>query len=362
MSDILESDILEMEARCASLKERLGKQVAIVGHHYQKDSVIKFCDHVGDSLELIQQIPALDARYIVFCGVSFMGETAAMLARPDQKILLPAAVSSSRTVNMPTAAQLKQALAILREHGHTYLPLVYVNSSVELKALTGRMGGAMCTSSNLRRMLQWAFKKSAHVLFVPDRNLGRNTARQMGLKDEDMAILRICDEGIDTSVDQPLDRHLLLWPGYCRIHEAYTPSMLNEMRFQHPGCRIIVHSEASPEVVALADAAGPTSFLIHEAGETARAGKANVLVVGTELNLVDRLNRKHMNRCTVLPLLREESQYDTSAIVKPQEMLACLEAIANGTARGVELTDKEREDAAPCVTRMLFACGAANPR
>ena len=313
------TDILEIEARCASLKEKLGKKVAIVGHHYQKDSVIKFCDHVGDSLELIQKIPALDARYIIFCGVSFMGETAAMLAREDQKILLPAAASSPRTVNMPSAAQLEKTLATLKEHGHNFIPLVYVNSSVELKALTGRMGGAMCTSSNLRRMLQWAFKKSAHVLFVPDQNLGRNTARQMGLKDEDVAILKTCEDGIDLSVEQPLDRHLLLWPGYCSIHEAYTPAMLNDMRFQHPGCRIIVHSEARPEVVALADAAGPTSFLIREAAETARTGKANVLVIGTELNLVDRLNKKHMNHCTVLPLLKSDTQYDTSAIVKPED-------------------------------------------
>ena len=356
------TDILEIEARCASLKEKLGKKVAIVGHHYQKDSVIKFCDHVGDSLELIQKIPALDARYIIFCGVSFMGETAAMLAREDQKILLPAAASSPRTVNMPSAAQLEKTLATLKEHGHNFIPLVYVNSSVELKALTGRMGGAMCTSSNLRRMLQWAFKKSAHVLFVPDQNLGRNTARQMGLKDEDVAILKTCEDGIDLSVEQPLDRHLLLWPGYCSIHEAYTPAMLNDMRFQHPGCRIIVHSETRPEVVALADAAGPTSFLIREAAETARTGKANVLVIGTELNLVDRLNKKHMNHCTVLPLLKSDTQYDTSAIVKPEELLASLEAIDNGTATGVELTAGEREDAAPCVTRMLFACGATNPR
>lgn len=355
-------DILEIEARCASLKKKLGSRIAIVGHHYQQDSVIKFCDHVGDSLELIQKIPALDAKYILFCGVSFMGETAAMLARQDQKILLPAARTSARTVNMPTAAQLDQVLRTLKEQGREFLPLVYVNSSVELKALAGRWGGAMCTSSNLRRMLQWAFKKSPHVLFVPDRNLGRNTARQMGLKADDLAILKVCEDGIDMNIDQPLDKHLLLWPGYCRIHEAYTPAMVNEMRFQHPGCRIIVHSEASPEVVALADAAGPTSFLIRDAMETARDGRANVLVIGTELNLVHRLSIKHMNRCTVLPLLREDSQRDTSAIVSPEELLACLEAIDQGTATGVTLSASEKEDAAPCVTRMLYACGTTNIR
>lgn len=355
-------DILEIEARCASLKAKLGTKIAIVGHHYQQDSVIKFCDHVGDSLELIQKIPALDARYILFCGVSFMGETAAMLARPDQKILLPAARSSARTVNMPTAAQLETTLRTLQEQGKNFLPLVYVNSSVELKAVAGRRGGAMCTSSNLRRMLQWAFRKSPYVLFVPDKNLGRNTARQMGLKDDDLAILKVCETGIDMSVEQPLDRHLLLWPGHCRIHEAYTPAMLNEMRFQHPGCRIIVHSEASPEVVALADAAGPTSFLIHDAMETAREGRANVLIIGTELNLVNRLNLKHMNRCTVLPLLKEDSQSDVSAIVTPEELLACLEAVDQDTATGIALTAQEKEEAAPCVTRMLYACGTTNLR
>ncbi|HIW01677.1 MAG TPA: quinolinate synthase NadA [Candidatus Desulfovibrio intestinipullorum] len=355
-------DILEIEAQIAALKERLGKRVCIVGHHYQRDDIVKFCDHVGDSLQLIQQIPHLAAEYIIFCGVSFMGETAALLARKDQHILLPMQQTSSRTVGMPTPRQLENVLADLRSRGHTFLPLVYVNSSIELKALTGRHGGAMCTSSNLRRMLQWAFRRSSHVLFVPDRNLGRNTAMQIGMTSEHWHVLDVDEKGLKPGVDQPLDRHLLLWPGYCGIHEAYTPTMVQDMRFAHPGCRITVHSEASPEVVALADAAGPTSFLILDAQETARTGKTPVLVIGTELNLVNRLRMKFMNQCTIRPLLDTADQCDNTAIVEPVRLLACLQDIERGTAGGIDLTDEDKAAAAQAVNRMLEACGPASIR
>ena len=355
-------DILEIEARIAALKEHLGKRVCIVGHHYQRDDIVKFCDHVGDSLQLIQQIPHLAAEYILFCGVSFMGETAALLARKDQHILLPVQQTSSRTVGLPTARQLEAVLSDLRSRGHTFLPLVYVNSSIELKAATGRHGGAMCTSSNLRRMLQWAFRRSSHVLFLPDRNLGRNTALQMGMTPEHWHVLEVDEQGLKQGVDQPLDRHLLLWPGYCGIHEAYTPSMVQDMRFAHPGCRITVHSEANPEVVALADAAGPTSFLILDAQEAAKSGKTPVLVIGTELNLVNRLRKKFMNVCTIRPLLDTQAQCDNTAIVEPAQLLSCLQDIEKGTACGISLTDEDKAAATLSVTRMLEACGPASIR
>ncbi len=352
-------DLQEIEGKIAALKQRLGSRVRIVGHHYQTDDIIQFCDHVGDSLELMQQTAGLDAEYIVFCGVSFMGETAALLARDDQKIVIPAGRTSNRVVGMPTAAQVNAVLSELRARGLDFLPMVYVNSSIDLKAVCGRNGGAMCTSSNLRRMLQWAFRRSGHVLFLPDRNLARNTALQMGMSEDMWHVIDVDENGLASPDAQPLNRHLLIWPGCCGIHEAYTPSMINEMRYAHHGCRITVHTEASPEVVALADAAGSTSFLVRDAMEAARSGRVSVLVMGTELNLVNRLRVKYRNSCTIVPLLDDPSQRDDTAIVSPAELLAALEGIESGHAPVVEATVEDRASAARCVLRMLDACGAA---
>lgn len=349
-------DLKEIEKKIAAIKERLGTRVHIVGHHYQKDEVIKFCDHVGDSLELIQCVADLEAEYIVFCGVSFMGETAALMARDNQKVLLPAHQTSNRVCNMPTAAQISAVLSELRARRLDFLPLVYVNSPIDVKEVCGRNGGAMCTSSNLRRMLQWAFRRSQHVLFLPDQNLGRNTAMQMGMNDDQWHILDVDENGLKNPDAQPLDRHLLLWPGYCGIHQAYTPAMLNKMRYAHNGCRITVHTEASPEVVALADDAGSTSFLVQDAQEAARSGHTSVLVIGTELNLVHRLRKKYRNTCTIVPLLDDPSQRDDTAIVSAEALLAALESIENGTPEVVTVTSEDKTDGGRCVLRMLDAC------
>ncbi len=350
-------NLQEIEGRIAAIKQRLGSRVRIVGHHYQKDEIIRFCDHVGDSLELMQETAGLEAEYIVFCGVSFMGETAALMARDDQKVIIPAGHTSNRVVGMPTAAQVNAVLGELRARGLGFLPMVYVNSSIDLKAVCGRNGGAMCTSSNLRRMLQWAFRRSEHVLFLPDRNLARNTALQMGMNEDLWHVLDVDANGLVNPDAQPLDRHLLIWPGCCGIHEAYTPAMVNEMRYAHPGCRITVHTEASPEVTALADAAGSTSFLVQDAQDAARAGRVSVLVIGTELNLVNRLRLKYRNSCTILPLLNDPSQRDDTAIVSPEELLAALEGIESGNPQVVEVTVDDKASAARSVLRMLDACG-----
>ncbi|MDO5537334.1 MAG: quinolinate synthase NadA [Desulfovibrionaceae bacterium] len=352
-------DLKEIEAKIAALKERLGPRVRIVGHHYQRDDVVRFCDHVGDSLQLIQRVAGMEAEYIIFCGVSFMGETAALMARDDQKVLVPVRQSSSRIVGMPTAAQINSVLSELRARGLDFLPMVYVNSTNELKAVCGKNGGAMCTSSNLRRMLQWAFRRSQHVLFLPDRNLARNTALQMGMSEDQWHVLDVDGNGMLNPDAQPLNRHLLIWPGCCGIHEAYTPHMINEMRYAHNGCRITVHSEASPEVVALADAAGPTSFLIQDAQEAARSGRTSMLVIGTELNLVNRLRLKYRNSCTIIPLLDDPSQRDDTAIVQPADLLAALESIESGTPAAIEPPAEGKSNAARCVLRMLDACGEA---
>ncbi len=349
---------LETEAAIVSLKKKLGSKVCILGHNHQRDDVVRHCHQVGDTLELIRQISRVEAPYIVFCGVSFMGETASLLARPDQKIFLPAGAGSSRMAGMPTAEAVENVFSELERRHLPALPLVYVNSTLALKAAAGRHGGALYTSSSLRQLLAWAFRRSPRVLCLPDRNLPRNTAREMGLTEADWHELQVDEKGLAPGVSQPLDRHLLIWPGYCRLHQAYTPAMINEHRYAHPGCRVIVHSEARVQVVDLADAAGSTSFLIRDADETAKAGKTKFLVIGTERNLVQRLHQRHMNKCTILPLLDDETQCDDTAVVRPEQLLEVLQGIVSGKARPVTLAEEDRKAAASCVTRMLSVCGA----
>ena len=312
----------------------------------------------GDSLELARRIPDVDAEFIVFCGVTFMGETAALLARKGQKVLLPAPDADCRMALMSRASAARAVLTELKERGLDFLPLCYVNTDVPLKAVVGEFGGSVCTSANARVMMQWAFKKSEHVLFLPDMHLGRNTARDLGMNEQSWHVLELDENGIRNPDAQPLDRHLLLWPGYCPVHAAYTPDMIQALRRAHPGCRVTVHPEAAPDVTALCDLAGSTSALIKDAARFAKETDGHsLLVVGTECNLVKRLARRHMNSCTIIPLLDgEDALCPDMAKITPEKLLSSLQSIEDGTYRTVVLNDADREPAKLSLTRMLEAC------
>lgn len=340
------------------IRKRLGSRLYIMGHHYESDAVIAHCDFTGDSLELARRIPDVDAEFIVFCGVTFMGETAALLARKGQKVLLPAPDADCRMALMSRASAARAVLTELKERGLDFLPLCYVNTDVPLKAVVGEFGGSVCTSANARVMMQWAFKKSEHVLFLPDMHLGRNTARDLGMNEQSWHVLELDENGIRNPDAQPLDRHLLLWPGYCPVHAAYTPDMIQALRRAHPGCRVTVHPEAAPDVTALCDLAGSTSALIKDAARFAKETDGHsLLVVGTECNLVKRLARRHMNSCTIIPLLDgEDALCPDMAKITPEKLLSSLQSIEDGTYRTVVLNDADREPAKLSLTRMLEAC------
>ena len=271
-------------------RARLGKQLVILAHHYMSDAVARHADHTGDSLELARRIPGLDARYIVFCGVFFMAETAAILAKPGQKVLIPEMNSRCVMSDMAPAWLAEKVLDRLEQGGLRATPLTYVNSSAAVKALVGARGGSVCTSANAKTMLAWAMDQGGPTLFLPDVRLGLNAADWIDLPREDRHILDIREHGQAISLDKARRARLLLWPGQCVIHSRFKPDTIRKARAESPGCLVVVHPECHPSTVALADACGSTSVIIRYVAE---APEGSTIYVGTEYNLVNRLAWKY---------------------------------------------------------------------
>ncbi|MDL2317160.1 quinolinate synthase NadA [Desulfovibrio sp. OttesenSCG-928-A18] len=342
-----------------ALRASLGASLCIVGHHYQTEEVIRHTDIRGDSLELARRVAEVTAEHIVFCGVYFMGESAALLARPGQKVHLPAPAAECSMALMSSAPELERVMNRLCHSGRKVIPLAYVNSTLAVKAVVGRYGGAVCTSANARRMLEWAFAQGDAVLFLPDMNLGRNSARAMGLTELDQYIVDLdafapagrpeADDAAPSAADRA---RLLLWPGYCSIHTDFTPAMVSDMRTRHPGAKIIVHPECTPEVTRAADGAGSTSFLIDYA---AKAPDGATLIIGTEVNLVRRLAGMHKHRLRILPLAESACEY--MAEITELRLLALLEGIARGdSGLCVRVAEELKAPARASLERMLRAC------
>lgn len=276
--------ITDITQRITALRRELGSSLAILGHHYQSDDVIRHVDFQGDSLELARRIPGLDARYIVFCGVSFMAETAALLAKPEQTVLIPDPQAHCCMAGTAPDSRVAGVLERITAAGRTVVPLAYVNSSVGVKALCGRYGGSVCTSANAAVMLEWALGQGDCVLFLPDKNLGMNTARLLGVSSRDQAVLNVREE-IAWS-EKVLSRKLLLWPGVCAIHFRLKPDDVRQVLEDDPRPLVFVHPECEPAVVGLADVSASTSGIIRAVHE-APAGAT--IYIGTEDNLVLRL-------------------------------------------------------------------------
>lgn len=333
------------------LRAGLGDDLVIMGHHYQGDDVVAHVDRVGDSLELARMIENIDARHIVFCGVHFMAESARLLAAPQQAVHLPAPDARCVMSDTTPAPLLETVLERLGWTGRRIVPLAYVNTSLAVKAVVGRHGGAVCTSANARAMLEWALGQGDGVLFLPDRNLGNNTADQLGLPESERHVLTIRQGGGQMDMDAARRATLLLWPGCCAVHAVFKPRMAEEARRLHPGARVVVHPECAPDMVRAADAAGSTSFLIRQAAE---APEGSTLVVGTEINLVRRLAARHAGRVQVLPLA--VSACSNMAKVTAAALLDTLRAVKDGRTRPVEVDPNQTAPARAALTRMLQHC------
>ena len=331
-----------------------GSDLVILGHHYQSDQVVRHVDHVGDSLELAARVPGLQARRIVFCGVHFMAETAAVLAQPGQQVYLPETSADCFMANMAPAALVERILEKLMRNGRRVVPLAYVNSSAGLKAICGDHQGSVCTSANARVMLEWALDRGEHVLFLPDKHLAVNTADQLGIPPTDRTVLDIRGRGGNIEPAGNRTPRLLIWPGQCAVHARFKTARLAQVRSEHPQALVAAHPECHPELVRGADGVGSTSFLIEYA---ARAPLGSTIFVATECNLVERLQRLHAGQKTILPLSRSLC----SGMGKTTE--AGLAALLSSldTREEIRVPGPVKESAALALNRMLQACGRPVP-
>ncbi len=335
------------------LKQKLGSSLVIMGHHYQQDEIIQHVDLAGDSLQLAQMMDGIDAEHIVFCGVHFMAESACLLAKKGQKVYLPDMNASCLMAEMVPAKALDIVIEKILKHGKKVVPLAYVNTSLAVKTIVGKHGGAVCTSANAKKMLEWAYSQGDSVLFLPDRNLGNNVGNMLGIAQDKRHTLDIRNNGENLDYDAIDKASLIFWDGCCPIHEFFKQEHIDAMRQKYPHAKIYVHPECPQEIVAQCDGAGSTSYLIDVAE---KAQKGDVLVIGTEANLVNRLADKHKNRgVTVIPLLNDALCLDMAKIT---EALLCktLEDIVAGTAKPVQIDSSLIEDAKKSLVRMLNHC------
>jgi len=339
----------EYNEKIEKIRKRLARDLVILGHHYQHDNVIRHCDIQGDSLELSRKVKAQKARYIVFCGVFFMAESAAILARPDQKVFIPEVTASCVMSEMAPARLVKTVLEKLHSAGRNIIPLAYVNSSAAVKGLCGKYSGSVCTSANARVMLDWAMKQGDGVLFLPDRHLADNTADQLGIPPEKRHIVDVRTGGDKLNLDKASKARLLIWPGSCVTHHRFKRVQIENIRKQQADALIVVHPECSPEVVAASDSTGSTSHIIKFVHD---APKGSTIYVGTEINLVNRLAERYRGEKDVRPLVY--SSCVNMAKITEQNLAALLENLDE--AEPVRVPEEIAAPAHKALETMLEVC------
>ena len=284
-------------ARAAAAKALVGDRVFVLGHHYQRDEVIQFADVTGDSFKLAREAAARPgAEFIVFCGVHFMAESADILTGPHQRVVLPDLAAGCSMADMAVLGQVETAWDLFEDLGidDQIVPVTYMNSSADIKGFVGRNKGVVCTSSNAKRALTWAFERGSKVFFLPDQHLGRNTAvREMGFTLDDCVLYDPHKPHGGLTPDQLRDARMILWRGHCSVHGRFTLDSVREVRNRVPSVNVLVHPECRHEVVCAADLVGSTEYIIR-ALEAAPSGSA--WAVGTELNLVRRLALAHPDK------------------------------------------------------------------
>jgi quinolinate synthase len=290
----------DLVERARRARAGLGDRAFVLGHHYQRDEVIQFADVTGDSFKLAREAAARPAaEYVVFCGVHFMAESADILTADNQQVVLPDLAAGCSMADMARLIQVEDAWARLEDAGlaRVTVPITYMNSSADIKAFCGRNGGAVCTSSNAKRSLEWAFERGAKVLFFPDQHLGRNTAvLELGLSLDDCVVIDPHRPDFGVTDDELRRATMLLWRGHCSVHGRFSAESVADVRSRIPGVNVLVHPECRHEVVTQADYVGSTEYII----KTIRAAApGSAWAVGTELNLVKRLAQEHPDKTVV---------------------------------------------------------------
>jgi quinolinate synthase len=285
----------ELDRRIAAARTELGSRLVILGHHYQRDEIIRYADYRGDSFKLAQLAAARpEADYIVFCGVHFMAESADILSGPHQKVILPNPAAGCSMADMANIAEVEECWQMLHEQlgvDAGIIPVTYMNSAADLKAFCGRNGGVVCTSSNAPAVIRWAFSQGKRVLFFPDEHLGRNTAFKFGIPEDQMAVWNPKDPMASDDAEDEIERaKIILWKGYCSTHMRFSLQQIEKARRDYPGIKVIVHPECRREVVEAADLYGSTEYIIQQ---IERAPAGTQWAVATEINLVHRIAQEH---------------------------------------------------------------------
>jgi quinolinate synthase len=348
----------ELDLRIRAAKHALGERVVILGHFYQRDEVVQYADFVGDSFQLAQAARTRPkAEAIVFCGVHFMAETADMLSRPDQSVILPNLAAGCSMADMADLdsvtdcwEQIHEGLGVRGQGSgdkQPVIPVTYMNSSAALKGFCGEHGGIVCTSSNAAAVLKWAFERGQRVLFFPDQHLGRNTAKAMGIPLERMPLW---DPRRGLSAQEIEQARVILWHGFCSVHKRFTVEQVERARREHPGVRVIVHPESPMAVVDAADASGSTDFIVKA---IAAAQPGETFAIGTEINLVQRLANEHP-QLTIFCLDPVICPCSTMYRIHPGYLAWVLEALERGEVLNrITVPESVAEPARVALERML---------
>jgi quinolinate synthase len=344
----------EMSLRIAAARAALGDRLVILGHHYQRDEVIKFADYTGDSFKLANEIARHpNADYIVFCGVHFMAESADILAMPHQRIILPDLAAGCSMADMAPSDQLEVCWSELRQLGlaERVVPITYINSAAAIKALVGENGGTVCTSSNAAATLKWGWQQKEKILFLPDQHLGRNTAFKMGVPLEQMVVWDPNEPFGGLTKDQLETATLILWKGHCSVHARFTAKQIEHVRAQHPGIKVIVHPEVPFDVVQAADDCGSTEYILKTVRESA---PGTAWAVATEVHLVHRLAEEVAPGKTVVSLDQFGCLCSTMFRISPNHLLWVLDSLVDGdVVNEIVVPDEQKKWAKIALDRML---------
>lgn len=343
-----------MDERIAAARQRLGSTAVLLGHHYQRDEVVRFADFTGDSYKLCRAAASSGADFIVFCGVHFMAESADVLARPGQQVILPDLNAGCSMADMAEISQVESCWETL-EHlglaGET-IPITYINSAASIKAFCGEHGGLVCTSSNARAALEWAFARGRRVLFLPDQHLGRNTGYAMQIPLNEMAVWDPWALAGGQSAERLASCRILLWKGHCSVHQRFLPSHVDQLRAQYPGIQVIVHPECRYEVCQVSDALGSTERIISLVAE---APAGSTFAIGTEIHLVNRLARRFVPEGKKIVSLDPTGCLCTTMFrISPQHLAWALENLAEGrVVNRIQVRPNIKQWARVALDRML---------
>src|ERR1700723_3446118 len=321
-----------MDDRIRAAREALGRDLVILGHHYQRDEVIRFADFRGDSYKLSQEAANAAGKYIVFCGVHFMAESADVLARPGQTVILPDLNAGCSMADMADITQVEDCweqmvrAGVTTDLGEGVTPVTYINSTAAIKAFCGERGGVVCTSSNAAGAMKWGLAKNSKLLFLPDQHLGRNTGRGLGIPLNEMVVWDpyLINGGV--SRDRLRAAKVILWKGHCSVHQRFLPEHVDNVRAKYPGIQVLVHPECRWEVCQKADGIGSTDYLIKVVRE-APAGSS--FAIGTEIHLINRLAKENPGK-RVITLDDSGCLCTTMFRISPQHLCWALENLVDG--------------------------------